>query len=263
MSRTSRGENLTREEIERRVRSVETWYHSIELGQGVVTPGVFDMRPFVGHYRIPEDLSGVEALDVGASNGFFSFLLERRGARVLATDLPTFADHDSPDWVRAAKLSRFTREDLARIDHHELKGGFEVASEILDSRVERILGRIYDLPALLDRTFDLVLCSNVLPHLRDPLAALEALRRVLKPGGRLILAARTERTRPEESYAVFVGDPDAFAWWVPSREALLRMCRTSGFAELEVAGEFEMSRLVAPLGPEWVTVLHGRRAPGR
>ena len=63
------------------------WYHSIPLGDGIVTPGVDDSSLRLPKIHIPEDLSGKTVLDVGASDGFFSFEAERRGAeRVLATD---------------------------------------------------------------------------------------------------------------------------------------------------------------------------------
>jgi len=31
------------------------WYHTQELAPGVVTPGMFDLRPMVGRYGIPDD----------------------------------------------------------------------------------------------------------------------------------------------------------------------------------------------------------------
>jgi len=40
-----------------------------------------------------------------------------------------------------------------------------------------------------DASFDAILCSEVLEHLRDPLKALDEFARLLKPGGKLILTA--------------------------------------------------------------------------
>jgi len=37
-------------------------------------------------------------------------------------------------------------------------------------------------------SFDVVLCGDVVEHLRDPVAALARLRPLLKPGGRLVLS---------------------------------------------------------------------------
>ena len=64
------------------------WYHTIELGDGVVTEGIFDHRPVVDRYMIPADLCGMRCLDVGTMDGFWAFEMERRGAaEVVAADL--------------------------------------------------------------------------------------------------------------------------------------------------------------------------------
>ena len=63
------------------------WYHRIDLGDGIVTPGVDPSPRKLERLRLPADLGGKTVLDVGAWDGFFSFEAERRGAsRVLATD---------------------------------------------------------------------------------------------------------------------------------------------------------------------------------
>jgi len=71
-----------------------SWYHTLELGQGVVTPGIYDHRPFLPFYGLPCRLVGQTALDIGAASGFFTFEMERRGAKVTATDLPEWMAHD-------------------------------------------------------------------------------------------------------------------------------------------------------------------------
>ena len=59
----------------------QTWYHTLELPGGDVTPGIFDLRPYVARYGIPERLDGMRALEVGTWDGFWAFELERRGPR--------------------------------------------------------------------------------------------------------------------------------------------------------------------------------------
>src|SRR6267143_602400 len=64
-----------------------TWFHRIDLGGGVVTPGMDCSAEKLGNLGMPEDLRGRTVLDIGAWDGYFSFEAERRGARrVLATD---------------------------------------------------------------------------------------------------------------------------------------------------------------------------------
>src|SRR5262252_10717699 len=65
------------------------WYHSIQLPNGEVTPGLQtpqQLRMRVRQFPIAEDLRGKRVLDIGAWDGWFSFEMERRGATVIAID---------------------------------------------------------------------------------------------------------------------------------------------------------------------------------
>src|SRR5579871_715986 len=65
------------------------WYHSIELPDGTVIPGIQtidQLRARIAQYPIPRDLTGKRVLDIGAWDGWFSFEMERRGATVVAVD---------------------------------------------------------------------------------------------------------------------------------------------------------------------------------
>ena len=60
------------------------WYHTIDLGNGVVTKG--DSAQDDGNAILP-DVTGRSVLDIGAWDGKYSFLAERAGAsRVVALD---------------------------------------------------------------------------------------------------------------------------------------------------------------------------------
>src|SRR5947209_18056775 len=77
------------------VAAVPSWYHSLEVSPGVVTPGLFDLRPIVDELPWP-DVRDRRCLDVGTSDGFLAFELERRGAaEVVAADI---AEHLDWDW---------------------------------------------------------------------------------------------------------------------------------------------------------------------
>ena len=80
---------MDREEIERLVAEHGRWWHEIELAPGIVTPGDDSNRmklPILDALGLPRDLRGQRALDIGCSDGYFSFELERRGADVVAID---------------------------------------------------------------------------------------------------------------------------------------------------------------------------------
>ena len=56
------------------------YYHTIPIGDGLTLDGLYDLRKYAKHYRLPEDLSGKKCLDVGTATGYFAFEMERRGA---------------------------------------------------------------------------------------------------------------------------------------------------------------------------------------
>jgi tRNA (mo5U34)-methyltransferase len=147
------------------------WYHTLEL-PGVVTPGEYDHRPIVGRVPLPARLDGLRCLDVGTHDGFWAFEMERRGAaEVVAIDVETAADLDWPE--PRPVLSAETHDRIALS-----KTSFELAKEALGSSVERRFVSVYDLSPELIGRFDLAFLGTLLHHLRDPIGALQAVRRV-------------------------------------------------------------------------------------
>src|SRR3954454_1045985 len=107
------------------------WYHTLELGDGVVTPGMFDHRPVLHHYPIPEDLSGMRCLDVATMDGYWAFEMERRGAAsVTALDLE---DPNELDWPAVLRTDHDKTMDETKAAR------FALAKRSLKSNVERVL----------------------------------------------------------------------------------------------------------------------------
>jgi tRNA (mo5U34)-methyltransferase len=135
-----------------------SWWHTIELGDGIVTPGIDDSPRKLERLRLPADMTGKSVLDIGAWDGFFSFEAERRGAsRVLAVD--------SYAWNGSTWGS---------------KRGFELARDALGSKVEDMEMEVTDLCPEKVGTFDIVLFLGVLYHMRHPLLALEKISSVTR-----------------------------------------------------------------------------------
>src|SRR3954453_9727799 len=132
------------------------WYHTLELGDGVVTDGMFDHRPVLQHYPLPEDLTGLRCLDVATMDGFWAFEMERRGAAsVTAIDLEDPEDLDWPGSLRAGHDKQMDETKAER---------FALAKRALGSNVERVLLSAYDLSPELGM-FDFVHCGDLLVHL--------------------------------------------------------------------------------------------------
>src|SRR5215218_9171267 len=65
------------------------WWHSIDLGDGQVTPGAHELSELKENYErfgLPDDLTGKRVFDIGCWDGFYSFEAERHGAEVVAMD---------------------------------------------------------------------------------------------------------------------------------------------------------------------------------
>lgn len=78
------------EEIKEKVNKIK-WHHKIDLGNEIITPGEISPNWKLKFIGLPEDLSGKTVLDIGAWDGAFSFIAEKRGAkRVLAIDYPAW-----------------------------------------------------------------------------------------------------------------------------------------------------------------------------
>ena len=69
------------------VGAARIWYHTIDLGHGVVTKGVDDTPVRLNRLDLPASFAGRSVLDIGAFDGYYSFAAERLGAaRVVALD---------------------------------------------------------------------------------------------------------------------------------------------------------------------------------
>lgn len=207
------------------------WYHTLELAPGVVTRGMFDHRPMLDHYLLPESLAGLRCLDVGTMDGFWAFELERRGAsEVVAVDL---GEPDELDWPPAYR----ERQEEPVIDATK-SDRFELARQVLGSQVRRELRSVYELDTDLG-SFDLVYCGDLLSHLRDPVGALQRIHRVCR--GSTVIANPIVRFRLARGRPVAQFDGiDEWQWWQLSGSAIERMMRAVGFREVEVGKPFEL-----------------------
>lgn len=202
------------------------WYHTIDVAPGVKTRGWWDLRHALPLMPFP-DLRGKRCLDIGTWDGFYAFEMERRGAaEVIAVDIADLSEIDFPPDVRAE-----TTFDPAVMSPQPRNEGFHLLHALLESNVKFVTGNIYDLPELGLGRFDFVMLGNVLLHLRDPVRAVDAVRRVT--AGKLMLAEQLlvfthvlTRRRPLFELRGVGRD---FQWWVGNDAGLRQLLRVGGF----------------------------------
>lgn len=212
------------------------WYHTIDLGSGLVTPGEYDHRPLLKNYGIPEDLTGKTVLDVGPAHGFFSFEFEKRNARrVVAVELPRWSAHDcSP---RLKKTFQEDRTDDKCGDY--LHGAFDFAIRQKNSKVERMFYNIYEVSPETVGMFDLVFCGSLLIHLTDPLRALYALHSVTREMA--IISTPIDPTRRNiKPRALFHGTVLGQSFWAPNMKCLEHWALAAGFSRVEKVARFNL-----------------------
>jgi tRNA (mo5U34)-methyltransferase len=191
------------------------WYHSIELGNGIVTKGVDDSRFRLERLDFPRSFEGQTVLDIGAWDGFFSFEAERRGAaRVVAAD---FYSWRGVGWGT-----------------NNGKAGFELAHAALGSQVENIEIDVMDVAPERVGTFDVVLFLGVLYHLRHPLLALERVASVCRK--LLIVETVVDMVGINRPAVAFYPNRelanDPTNWWGPNPHAVEGMLRDVGFTHV-------------------------------
>ena len=210
-------------------------YHKYEVEPGLFTPGQFlDVVPkrCLDELGVPQDLSGLRALDIGAWDGAYTFDLERRGAQVTALDI------QDPDLTL-----------------------FNAVKEIKKSSATYVRGGIYEAVPETLGTFDVVLFAGVFYHLKNPVLALQRIRRLLKDGGALFIEGASGTDYLAEELSKVLGSPKSSRhttaeildrlpisffdidhkiyeswtnWWFPTTRCLEAVLLDSGFRNVEV-----------------------------
>ena len=189
------------------------WYHTIDLGGGVITRGVDDTPQRLARLQLPASLKNLTVLDIGAWDGFFSFECERRGAaRVVAAD---YYSWHGGGWGT--------------------KAGFNLAREALGSRVEDVDLDVMDLTPERIGTFDVVLFLGVLYHLRHPFLALERVAPLVR--SRLVVETVIDMVGFDRPAMAFYPsrelNRDPTNWWGPNVPAVRGMLESAGFGRVE------------------------------
>jgi SAM-dependent methyltransferase len=139
----------SREQVARWI-DAQGWYQTIDLGDGLATPGRYDSRQRLADLALPADLAGRSVLDVGCNSGMYCFECKRRNAgRVVGIDL------NRRRLAQARALNEYLGLDVV---FHEMP-----------------LGRAHELGS-----FDVVFCFAVVTEIPDLLGSLGELAAVTR-----------------------------------------------------------------------------------
>lgn len=240
-------------EKQRLIARVPFFFHSIDCGDGLITPGHETpelLRHQLTFMEVPP-LQGKTVLDIGAWDGYFSFAAELLGAeRVMALDHYVWC----MDLGRQQAYYRECRDKgVSPRPYHLIPGhwnpgtlpgkiGFDTVHQLRNSRVEQFVGDFMTIDPLEIGTFDIVFFLGVLYHMEDPFRALKRLALFTREMAIIATAAIYVADRESdfllEFYEADELGHDVGNWFAPNLTALAKMCRAAGFKRVGLMKTF-------------------------
>lgn len=266
----------SKKSLQRLVERVPFWWHSLDLGKGIVTSGFKSQATLARELdtiNMPRNLTNKSVLDIGGWDGFFAFEAERRGASRVAV-----LDHyqwsmDLGGWWRYWQDCRtrnvppgpYHEQPFWQPDTMPGKLGFDTARHALGSGVEAIMVDFMDASVQHIGLWDVVLYLGVLYHMEDPLRALKRVGAVTRE--RVIIeteAVVIPGYEHEALWRFFPGSElnhDVSNWWAPNIAALVGALGPAGFSRAEVMLGPAREQVEADGGPHhYRAIVHGIKA---
>ena len=204
------------------------WYHKIDLGHGITTPG-FDYEPLWNNIRKVREAIDYEdklVLDIASFDGLWAFEAEQLGAKtVVATDC----------LHRTFKNFLFCKEVL----ESKCIPFYNISPYNLFERLNVFFEENYDEEKPYQRMFDIVQHLGLFYHLRDPFASLAQARSCIKTNGTLLIETNIIMNS-DDSFMLYNGIPFTYrvsdnytVWWIPTENCLKEMLIGTLFEPIE------------------------------
>ena len=229
------------------------WYHVIR-SNNLTTSGIYDLDEVVHHYGFDRDYKERTVLEVGPSDGYFSFLFKKRGAKIVtAIDSNTYDGQVAINVTNKGRKSYEHKYSAYKKEYDEFKYIYEyyglktsnkllVLSKIMSLNINYLNGSVYNLDHI--ENHDVVFCGDLLEHLRDPISAIEQLYN--KTNQKCIITVSTALTKSirnifyGDSYLRYVGHHAGGNFFQLSYGAVRNMCISAGFSKVELFSEFNL-----------------------
>jgi 2-polyprenyl-3-methyl-5-hydroxy-6-metoxy-1,4-benzoquinol methylase len=242
------------------------WYHCIRHND-LVSNGVYDIEKYLKYYGFDENYHGQTVLDVGCADGYFSLLMKERGAdRVAAIDSNKF---DGTVAIQPANFNKevYSHKYMKYVDEFKHfkeiyeKYGLTNSNKLLllaklkGLQIEYHTGSVYDLSSY--GTFDVVLCNDLLEHLRDPISAIEQVFFATRRKAIIAVSSVLKLNFFLQSAPLmqFQGHISGGSFYSISENALSSMCKAMGFSRVEIVSGFNMKNKIRN-SPSYHVVAH-------
>jgi hypothetical protein len=145
------------------------FYHTMDVPDIGLVHGQWDLRNTLKEYIGGADLTNKRVLEIGTTDGYICFSLEKEGADVIAFDLSIEQEWD---------IVPFSNLDISEIieerkDHiNRLNNAFWFCHRKFNSHAKMVYGSVYTIPKEIGDV-DVTIFGSVLLHVRDPFLALQ------------------------------------------------------------------------------------------
>ena len=260
------------DEVQKMFDSVDGWYHHFKIGnvETTNTRTTMNYQMWISQI-IPTDLNGMKILDIGANDGFYSFLCESRGAeRILAVDNNQlefsnvyskritefnvkrgYEEHvmgNDMVWAKDISSEELMFKNMAPTER------FQILKKILNSKVDYKLMNVYDVDSI-EETFDIALLFGVYYHLENPVLAFQKIFPKINDSlflsGHIIeseepimyLQSTVEEKRRQELLkdTPVPNTSPQLPKWIASSECLLRIGEGIGFKKCVLLDTLDMN----------------------
>ncbi|MFN8400370.1 MAG: methyltransferase domain-containing protein [Anaerolineales bacterium] len=231
------------------------WYHCFRH-QGLVSNGTYNIENYISYYGFEQGYEGKSVLDVGSSDGYFSIWMKEHGAtRVCAVDSNKY---DGSLAIQASNFNVKNYEDkYAQYvdDYTKFQQVYEklglinsnkllLMAKLKSLEIEFQTGTIYDLEPYGE--FDIVMCNDLLEHLRDPITAIEQLYFVTREKCIITVssAMKTNWFNRHQALLTYQGHMSGGSFYSLSEGSAMAMCKAAGFKDVRVVSRFDMENLM-------------------
>ncbi len=227
------------------------WYHCFQY-EGLISNGTYNIAEHIQYYKFDNDYAGKTVLDVGCSDGYFSVWMKTHGAaRVLGVDSNKYDGSLAFSPSNAYKHLHEEKYALYADDHSAFKPVYDqyglknsnkllLMDKLLGLGIEFQNGSVYDLSSVGE--FDVVMCNDLLEHLRDPITAIEQLFFATREKCIITVssAMKTGWLNRNKPLARYQGHISGGSFFSLSEGAVKAMCQSAGFKKVEIASRFDM-----------------------
>ena len=202
-----------KEELIEKIKQIGPWFHNVQVADGIFTR---EINPSSGPQPInhpldrwqalephlPESMEGLNVLDVGSADGFFSVEFAKRGANVLATD--------------------FWKQMVDRVDFLADVMKLPISTKVCSAEDMELEG-----------DFDMIFNLGLLYHSRHPFLLLENLQKV----SHQVMFLETTITDGEDPFLYFKPPQEGvhhIPKWFPTKQCVIDMLKFVGYSKIDV-----------------------------